>query len=152
MDRVRQHSTTPTLTPTPTRRSRLHPYVRHARFPRENVGEDVGVGVVECGLKCFRRSSRRSTILAVRPTRPRRSPTSVKRCWHHAQVPAITWPKSSSSSPTESRATSKLQRFMVHSCVRWDEMGWAVLVTQCISIDSLITPAQPIPPYPSFCN
>jgi len=40
------HSTTPTSTPTPTRRTRVHPYVRHARFPRE----DVGVGVVECGL------------------------------------------------------------------------------------------------------
>jgi len=37
------HSTTPTPTPT-----RLHPYVRHARLPREDVG--VGVGVVECEL------------------------------------------------------------------------------------------------------
>jgi len=38
------HSTTPTSTPTPTRPPRLHPYVRHALFPRE----DVGGGVVEC--------------------------------------------------------------------------------------------------------
>jgi len=38
------HSTTPPSTPNcPTL---LHPYVRHARFPRE----DVGIGVVECGL------------------------------------------------------------------------------------------------------
>jgi len=36
------HDTTPTR-PTP----RLHPYVRHVRFPRD----DVGVGVVECSLK-----------------------------------------------------------------------------------------------------
>jgi len=44
---IRPHFTTPTLTltPTPTRPTRLHPYVRHARFPRE----DVGVGVTECG-------------------------------------------------------------------------------------------------------
>ena len=62
---------TPTPTPTSTRPTRLHPHVRHARFPevipvasrttrrhsrddhREHVGEDVGVGVgvVECGLK-----------------------------------------------------------------------------------------------------
>ena len=42
------HSTTPTQTP--TRPTRLHPYVRHARFRREDPREDVGVGVVECGL------------------------------------------------------------------------------------------------------
>jgi len=46
----RPHSTTLT----PTRPTRLHLYVRHARFPREDPCEDVdegiGVGVVECGL------------------------------------------------------------------------------------------------------
>jgi len=42
------HSTT--STPTPTRPTRLHPYVRHARFPRRDPREDVGVGVVECSL------------------------------------------------------------------------------------------------------
>jgi len=31
------HSTTPTTTPTPTRPTRLHPYVRHARFPGEVI-------------------------------------------------------------------------------------------------------------------
>jgi len=45
------HSTTPTSTPINwIRPTRQHPYVRHARFPREDLREDVGVGVVECGL------------------------------------------------------------------------------------------------------
>jgi len=33
-----------------TRPTRLHPYVRHVPFPRKDPREDVGVGVVECGL------------------------------------------------------------------------------------------------------
>ena len=44
----------PTRTPTPTRPTRLQSYVRHTLFPREEVGEDVrvgvGVGVVECQI------------------------------------------------------------------------------------------------------
>jgi len=48
------HSMMPTTTSTPTRPTRLHPYVRHVRFPREDprgeVGEDVVVGDVECGF------------------------------------------------------------------------------------------------------
>ena len=44
---LRPYSTTPT--PTPTRPTRLHPYVRHARFPREDVG------VMECGFHYTRR-------------------------------------------------------------------------------------------------
>jgi len=49
---LRLHSTILTTTPTPTatRPTRLHPYVRHPRFPLENPCEDVGVGVVKCGL------------------------------------------------------------------------------------------------------
>ena len=48
--RYSSHSMTPTPTPTPIRPTRLHPYVRHARFPREDPRKDVGVGVVECEL------------------------------------------------------------------------------------------------------
>jgi len=40
------HSTTPTSTPTPTRPTRRHP----GDDPREDVDDDVGIGVVECGL------------------------------------------------------------------------------------------------------
>jgi len=58
------------MTPTPTRPTRLHPYVRHARFSevipvasrttrrhprddhREDVGVDVGVGVGAYSLLC----------------------------------------------------------------------------------------------------
>jgi len=28
----------------------IHPYVRYARFPREDLREEVGVGVVDCQL------------------------------------------------------------------------------------------------------
>jgi len=56
---LRPHSTTPTSTPTPipTCPTRLRPYVRHARFPREDPREDVGVGVVECSLYRARRDA-----------------------------------------------------------------------------------------------
>ena len=54
----RPHSTTPT----PTRPTRLHPYVRHARFPREDPREDGGVGVVECGLFSANAAGKKLTI------------------------------------------------------------------------------------------
>jgi len=56
---------TPTSTPTPipTRPTRLHPYVRHARFPREDRCEDVGVGVAS---DCV--STGGNAIASVRPS------------------------------------------------------------------------------------